>query len=340
MIGKHNDMAKKQLTIYKLHFTSPVHLGDARDDYSVSLKTIASDTMYAALTSCLAKLGKDIPDDGDLGCTISSLFPFYQKDEEAEAILFFPKPLKQTLPRLDDLTKAKSVKKVAWLDVYYFQKALNGDQLFDSAKDLNNIKGEYLTMETDFDKDFITTQVSPRVTVSRDFSEDARPFYMDRVFFKDHSGLFFVAEGGNSLLESALTLLQHEGIGTDRNVGNGYFEYGKESIELNLPKETDYAISLSSFIPESKDQLSKLIAGKNVAYDFVRRGGWITTPPHNTIRKNFIHAFTAASVFSHNINNIEQMGKIVDLKPTLDFEPRIDHPIWRCGKSLFIPLKL
>ena len=60
-------MAKRKFTIYKLHFTSPLHIGDARDDYSVSLKTIASDTMYAALTSCLAKLGESIPPKGDLG---------------------------------------------------------------------------------------------------------------------------------------------------------------------------------------------------------------------------------------------------------------------------------
>lgn len=69
-----------EFKIYKLHFTTPLHLGDARDDYSISLRSISSDTMYAALTSCMAKLGKenDIK-NGDLNCSISSLFPFYQK---------------------------------------------------------------------------------------------------------------------------------------------------------------------------------------------------------------------------------------------------------------------
>jgi hypothetical protein len=70
---------KETFLIYKLHFTTPLHLGDARDDYSVSLKSIASDTMYAALTACLAKIGKEIPPDGDLGFTIRKpgnfLFP-------------------------------------------------------------------------------------------------------------------------------------------------------------------------------------------------------------------------------------------------------------------------
>lgn len=333
-------MAKHTFKIYKLHFTSPLHIGDARDDYSVSLKTIASDTMYAALTSCLAKLGKDIPNNGDLGCTISSLFPFYQREKGTDAILFFPKPLKQNLPTLNDLTKAKSVKKVSWLDKTYFEKIINGEQLFANEGDVNNVKGDFLTNNSMFDEKFISSQVFPRVTVSRDGSEDAKPFYMDRIFFKDYSGLYFMAEGDTSNIKLALNLLQTEGIGTDRNVGNGYFEYEDESLELELPDNANCSLALSSFIPESKEQLTQLLDGDNVAYDFARRGGWITTPPHNTIRKNVIYAFTAASVFVKQTSDVYILGRIVDLRPQLDFDPKVKHPIWRCGKALFIPTKI
>ena len=105
------------LKIYKLHFTSPLHISDEKaEDYSTSLKSIDSDTFYAAITSCLAKLGKDIPDGGDFGFTMSNLFPFYQKDENTEVVFFFPKPLKQTLPKLEDVSFAKKIKKVQWLD--------------------------------------------------------------------------------------------------------------------------------------------------------------------------------------------------------------------------------
>lgn len=334
-------MAKHSFTIYKLHFTSPLHIGDARDDYSVSLKTIASDTMYAALTSCLAKLGKEIPNNGDLGCTISNLFPFYQKEKGTDAILFFPKPLKQILPTLNDLTKAKTVKKVSWLDKTYFEKVINGEQLFANDSDVNNVKGDFLTNASMFDEKFISSQVFPRVKVSRDGSEDAKPFYMDRIFFKDYSGLYFMVEGDTSKIKPALDLLQSEGIGTDRNVGNGYFEYEERSVELELPDHTNYSLSLSSFIPQSKEQLTELLDGDDVAYDFARRGGWITTPPHNTIRKNVIYAFTSASVFSKQTSDVYTMGKIdVDLKPKIEFEPEVKHSIWRCGRALFIPIKI
>lgn len=336
-------MAKHTFNIYKLHFTSPLHLGDARDDYGVSLKSIASDTMYAALISSLAKLGEEIPKDGDLKCTISSLFPFYQKDKaDGNAVLFFPKPLKQTLPKSKKaVEERKKIKKVTWLDASYFTKILRGEQLFDEQTIGGNaIQGEFMT-DALIDKDFISSQVSPRVTVSRDFSEDAKPFYMDRVTFKGYSGLFFIADGDVSLLEKALNLLQHEGIGTDRNVGNGYFEYEKDLIDLEIPDDANFVMSLSSFVPESKEQLQAMLESNEVAYDFQRRGGWITTPPYNTLRKNVIYAFTAASVFKSQCSGIECKGKVsVDLKPEINWDAKLEHSIWRCGRALFLPIKL
>lgn len=320
--------------VYKLHFKTPLHLGDERDDYSISLKTIHSDTMYSALISSLAKMGNDIPQDGDLGFTISSLFPFYQENEESNANYFFPKPLKQTMPKLKDISKAKDVKKVLWLDKYYFEKIINGTSLFEDDESINCIKDEYLT-EANIEKDFISSQVFPRVTVSRSGQEDAKPFYMEKIFFTDNSGLFFIAQGETDLLEKALNLLQHEGIGTDRNVGNGFFEYTTDEIEINLPKDSVNIMSLSLFIPEDQQQLVKMFEGENVAYDFVRRGGWITTPPYNTYRKNAIYAFLPGSVF--NNRSSETHGKIVDLKPEIE-HANFSHSIWRNGKAIFIPI--
>lgn len=325
--------------IYKLHFTTPVHIGDNRDDYGISLKTIQSDAMYAAITSCLAKIGESIPANGDLGCTISSLFPFYQKDKESEAVCFLPKPMKQTLPSGErTIANAKMIKKVAWLDLNYFQKVINGKTLFEDDNDIDSIKKEYLT-DREIDSKFIDSLVSPRVKVPRQMNdaEKPMPFYMERIYFKDYSGLYFIADGDTTLLDKAIRLLQYEGLGTDRNVGNGFFEYETASLEIQLPECTNTALSLSVFIPESKDQLKEMLSKDSVAYDFIRRGGWITTPPHNTIRKNAIYAFLPASVFAMDNNNSCVCGKIVDLRPNID---DLLHPIWRNGKSIFIPIKL
>ena len=71
---------KQELIIYKLHFKTPVHFSDEREDYGKSLHSLHSDATYAALLASLAKIDYPIPENGELGFTISSLFPFYQKD--------------------------------------------------------------------------------------------------------------------------------------------------------------------------------------------------------------------------------------------------------------------
>jgi CRISPR-associated protein Csm4 len=331
---------KEDFLIYKLHFTMPLHLGDVRDDYSISLKSVASDTMYAALTACLAKIGREIPPNGDLGFSISSLFPFYQKDAESETVYFLPRPYKKLNLNVDDpLGNAKNIKKIAWIDADYFNKVINNEDIFLEGA---FFKKEYLTDKV-IDEMFIASDVSPRVKVPRDYSiiKDATPFYMDRVYFKDYSGLYFIVRGAVNLLNSALDVLQYEGIGTDRNVGNGQFIYETDHIEIDLPNEsqTYYALSLSMFIPESQKQLSAMLAGEKAGYDFARRGGWITTPPFNTYRKNAIYAFTHGSVFSMKMDNtVEIKGKIVDLSPDKEKVVDVGHRIWRNGKSFFVPI--
>ena len=100
--------------IYKLHFTAPLHIGDKRDDEGVSMKTIQSDTLMAALTAVLAKVGNKIPADGNLGFTVSCLFPYYQSGKEGRVSYFLPMPLQSRLPELTDVGNAKAVKKFRW----------------------------------------------------------------------------------------------------------------------------------------------------------------------------------------------------------------------------------
>lgn len=326
--------------IYKLRFTTPVHFGDNRDDYAISMKTLQSDALYAALMASLAKIGITIPDNGDLGFVISSLFPYYQTDKSnSDAVYFLPKPLGTQLPKLSNLNNAKKIKKVEWIDIDYMQKIVNGETFFQNDNDIDKIQGSFLSSK-DIDKDFIESQVSPRVTItSRIGDEDAKPFYMDRISFKGDSGLYFIAQGDCELLEKALNVLQYEGIGTDRNIGNGFFEVSRDIISLKF-RESDFVMNLSSFIPDSKEQLLSIIDDDKVAYDFIRRGGWITTFPHNTLRKSFIYAFTPGSVMKYRTDKLVELGSIKDLTPSLPKEMKINHKIWRSGKALFIPIIL
>ncbi|MCF6357416.1 MAG: type III-A CRISPR-associated RAMP protein Csm4 [Draconibacterium sp.] len=324
--------------IYKLRFTTPLHIGDERADYGTSLQTIHSDTLYAAITSVLAKISYPIPDDGDFGFSISSLFPYYEKDKKP--VYFLPKLKSQTIPSKDLQTVAKKIKKIEWLDVGFFNKQINGEELFTDGFDTNLLEnGKYLTKQP-IDKEFISKEVNPRVQVSRDFSKDAEPFYMERLYFKHKSGMYFIAVGNDEklkIIDTALKVLKDEGIGTDRTIGNGFFEVDSDYIELNLPKSNKVS-NLSLFLPETQKQIDELLKGDNIAYDFQKRGGWITDSGLNTFRKNTVQMFSESSVFLQN-KNVEKefvLGKIVDLKPK-GIEA---HPIWRSGKAIFIPVKI
>ena len=333
--------------VYRLHFTAPLHISDIRDDASISQRTVFSDTLYAALTSCLAKVGK-IPKSGDLGCTISDLFPFYQLTSKDKPVFFLPMPLQTTLPNLTDPADAKKVKKVKWVDAELYGRLLNGEKFFDKETSCTEmIQAYYLTkvvlpVDSKGSKDFICSDVMQRVKVEdRTGEKPALPYYVDRISFKDESGLYFLALGNTALLEEAMQILKMEGIGTDRHVGYGFFDFEKqEDFIINVPDDATHQVSLSVFIPESEDKLKELLSDDKVAYDFTRRGGWVTTHPYNTIRKNAIYAFTSGSVFCGTSEGFCS-GQIVDLKPKGDDgKELVNHSIWRNGRSIMLPIKM
>ncbi|MDD2324117.1 MAG: type III-A CRISPR-associated RAMP protein Csm4 [Candidatus Cloacimonadaceae bacterium] len=329
---------KKIFTVYKLHFTSPIHLGDERDDYTRSLRILHSDSFYAALTASLAKAGYPFEEDfdGDLGFHTSSLFPFYQKKEETEPVYFFPSPkISFQLPQ-DQIAQHKKLKKVKYFDLSFFENLAAGGVPNESM--FKAIQGDFCS-EREI-PEFMTREMLQRATVPRipaqdGGAKDTETFYTERIRFIGESGLYFLCEGDITLLEKALDILKEEGIGTDRNVGNGYFSYSTDSISIDLPDEGDYAMNLSLYVPEDKDEAGIMLEGKP-AYSLIRRGGWITTPPYNTYRKNRVYAFEEGSQFQFKLSECTVKGKIVDLKPKIEYNP-IDHPIYRSGIALFIP---
>jgi CRISPR-associated protein Csm4 len=329
-------------SVYRLYFTAPLHIGSHQDDESQSKKALSSDALYAALTSCLAKSGDDIPADGDLGFTISNLFPYYQREAASCPVYFLPMPLHIWQARLKDVSVAKKVKKVKWVDAALFANILSGH--FDMNISLPFVQEAYLTQtelpeDANGSKEFVKSEVSQRVTLeSRTGDKDARPYFVDKVLFRHHAGLYFMAEGNTERLDRVLRLLSLEGLGTDRNVGFGFFDYQKDRISIELPQQADHQIALSLLIPESEEQLKALLDSEQVAYDFTRVGGWITTSPYTTLRKNAIYGFLPGSILKcADIGKCSPIGRIVDLQPQVgSLTP--DHPIWRCGRSLMLPI--
>lgn len=327
-------------TIYQLHFNSPLHVADKHEAADVSLKTVQSDTLMAALFSCLAKTGIDLPDNGNLGFITSSLFPYYQKDADSNPVYFLPLPMMVEQSLTKNPSMAKRIKKVRWASSNLYGRILAGESnVYGKTEgDFSYVHGLYLAdkeMLEDGD-DFITSNVMQRVKIeNRTGQEDALPYFVDRVLFKDHSGLYFLVTGDTSMADKAIALLADEGIGTDRNVGFGSFTYTKGQIIIDTPETTSHQVALSMLIPESEQELQEMLDSKAVAYDFERRGGWITTYPHNTLRKNAVYAFLPGSVFKSS--GKDTMGRIVDLAPSEI--NGMNHPVWRDGRAIMLPIR-
>lgn len=326
--------------LFRINLKTPLHLSDPRGDYGYSEKLLHSDTLYAALISALAKIGKlgSVSATGDLGCTITSLFPFVKFDDKFR--YFFPKPFGNIpVDEQQQKLKLKELKRIAWLEQSCYESVLNKQEIQLDAKKGNFIFGQYLS-SFPIEEDFMFAQTVPRIAVPRsqaDNNGDTRIFYMERIYFTGNAGLFFLAQGDTLKLEEALQVLQHEGIGTDRNVGQGFFEFEREDqFTLNVPDEADHATNLSLFCPTDQSELMAIQQSEYARWEILKRGGWINTDGLSGVRKKSVYMFREGSVFQ--TQSIE-LGKVnINLTPRAEGLV-VDHTIWRCGRSIFIPLK-
>jgi CRISPR type III-A-associated RAMP protein Csm4 len=322
----------KQSKIFQLHFKTPLHLSDVRADYGSSEKRLHSDSLTAAIMHTWAVLGKEEwIEKENFGFTVSSLFPFTINSDVP--VYFFPKPFKN--PKLEDTndtTIFKKLKSVEYYDWAFF-KAVCADEEISLIED--NFQGKYLTKRK-IDKNFVSSTIRVRIRKPRNEQEDTEPFYMEQLYFNENAGLWGMIQFDNDEAENrfkiAMDFLEDAGLGTDRNVGNGQFKCRWDTeTRLGIDLESEYAVALSLFCPESSEQLSEMLDDENVRYETVKRGGWISEP-FNSYRKRSVMMFSEGSIFK---TTPDAKGAVVELQPNI-----VKQPIYRSGKSLFLPIKL
>lgn len=323
----------KELIIAKLHFTGPLHLSKGKpNNYEDSDEILRSDTLKSAMYAVgLQIFGESVVNKQDFleKFQISSAFPFCGAD------LFFPKPMIR-LPFKsdkgdDDTTFAKDLKKLKYLNQLGFEAALNAD---DSQKieDILRRGGE----------DIFKKVIQQRVSIDAETHESV-PFYIEKMYFKESAGLYFIIQFEESLketLKEVINALGESGVGTNKNLGCGTFQFdGFETITLNVPDSTECRwMNLSLYCP-NKAEIDDNTEGGVLSrsdYSLIKRGGWLASPEneeHLTLRKKSIFMFSEGSVFD---SKVAPKGKIVNLRPK---EYAHIHDVWRDGTSIFLPVK-
>ena len=326
------------------NFKGGLHLSRGLTNaYDKSLDTLHSDTIKSALfVSALSLYGPEQVNERFLeSFKISSAFPFFNSKTKEKSLYFFPKPEINRLPIdiMEHEGKEKKLKKLKYLEKGLFERIIAGEASILSSEDFS---GAYAaapelrlraTLLKEGCEDITLTHPYQHVSISRDHSTDSEPYYVDKIFFHDNAGLFFLVEAeGETLymLKAAMRLLADNGIGTDRNVGNGQFEAGFDQIELNVPAQAECEMALSLYCPIREEVGQQAL--ERAYYSLVKRGGYVSSPEreeHQTLRKKSIYMFGEGSLFpSHS----DRKGKIVNLKP--DYKG-FDHPVWRDGQAIF-----
>ena len=353
-------MTQKFTAIILRNFKGGLHLSLGKEDnYDRTQSMLHSDTLKSAIAVCALQLG--LSEGGDdlkkfmESFCISSAYPMATVKDKNQ--YFFPKPnvtqrLSVKLDKQPEVTNSKcpekiatdekKAKKVAYVEKSLFEKLLVKEQTITSE----HIKGGKFAFATepDIDPDFelFKTQADQHVTIPRDGASDSTPYFMDKLYFNEGCGMFFLTDAEGKRLKhliSCIRLLADNGIGTDRTTGHGQFEFDEskdtEPITLNLPENATYQLSLSLYCPEQAEIEGQL---NQSYYDLIKRGGFIASPAndnHLSVRKKTVYMFVEGSLFPNTSN---RKGKIVDLKPDdVKGQLAIEHSIWRDGTGIFLP---
>lgn len=322
----------QQFDCIKLYFTSPLHLSRGRENFDESARVLHSDTIAAALFVSARQLGAS---EGDaLGMLdafrLSSAFPFWQSE------YFFPKPMVALDFDIKDVPlekQGKPFKKIRFLGKSWFEKVIHREPaIIDEQIHLKN-KGFLSEHPVGL---VYKADVTQRVTIAPDYTEDAKPFYSERVYFGKEAGLYLLVQwqdvAAQELFRRSFRLLGDLGIGTDRSIGNGFFEPVFESLTLRTPEDATHKCALGLYLPAENDLSAEDI--DNASWGFTKRGGYIAgapDPEHITLRKRSVYMFEEGSVFP----NKPLTGKRVDLKPAWQ---GLDYPVWREGRPIFVPI--
>lgn len=354
--------------LVKLKFgRSPTHFGELGIGMEETSERVRSDSLFSAWVTAYARLwGKDAvaellqnfpissSDDPDRSplkppFSLSSTFIFQERGDKT--LYYLPKPLKFPLgyPVGEDLDFTKTYKSLAFLPLdlwhrWYQEKGFtpnDSDDLINYAK--KHLVNALCKAGTSYEDAFKHHTV-PKIAVDRT-TRATNLYHVGFVHFqweKNSSGLYFLLhfpEENPTLedrLRSALNILGEEGIGGERSSGAGRFE----AEWLPLPDEWESVVNFSSAqyhslistfwdSPISPDLLN------DASYELKERGGWISSPSSGQqLRRQAVRMFTEGSVFS-----AVPQGKLVDVTPNgrLKFQ---DHPIYRSGISMSLPIKI
>ncbi len=314
--------------IYKLRFKSPLQVFSDPLSMGKPDVVIHSDTLFSAVVNSIVSL---------FGSASEDLFispPFVTSSAFAYSgdVLFFPRP-RISINGLNQAL-AKRMKKTEFVSEEILRALIANNKI--ELSDNNFYPGGFLSSRN-VNIPVLKVQELPRCRIGR-ISSESEIFYSQRVVFSPDAGLFFLARFSNEKFKSevfdpAFSYLSDTGIGGDRSIGNGRFEFSCSKFDLpEVNEDKKYFMNLSLYCP-TKDEIERGIL-ESARYAMKKRQNWIYSNGPQPIRSKSVMMFMEGSIFS-NVPNSK--GKIVNTTPEVAGK-YIDHPVYRSGVLFGVPV--
>jgi len=185
----------------------------------------------------------------------------------------------------------------------------------------------------------------PRVTVDR-ISSASNLFHTGRVTFAPGCGLWFgvnwrrpaalLSDGvaWRAAFEQALSLLADSGLGGERTVGYGAFQWRNGgSVCWPSPAADAPYVTLSRYHPRPSEAPGAF-TGDAVAYSLVAVAGYLQTPTGAAQRRRRLWLAAEGSVLRAVGDG--PYGDLTDVRPQVG---RFPHPVWRYGLACSVAVE-
>lgn len=311
-------------SLYRLNFSTGLHIGTSNGGPSLDSgeMTIHSDTIFSALCCDCGDEDRNrlysYFAQGNL--MISGANPF--QDEE----YFLPKPIipytgKRQEP-IENLS-GKIFKKIKYIPLTLFDEYL-GSLAGETVLEPERIKNEFGKMS-----------LHERVAITG--QEQSLPYYVGVWRFFQGTGLYLILQYKENEVRNFFTerlkSLGLSGIGGKRASGLGKFqveecELPQKLSDLLEDEAAEYHMLLGTALPKA-DEINQVLEGS--WYSVVRRGGFVQSESYavQQRRKRTIYMLGPGSCLKTRFE-----GEIFDLSEGGS------HPVWRCGKSIFLGVRL
>ncbi len=323
---------------YFLHFTAPVHFGLEGIGQERIEERVRSDTLWGAIIQQWLLLYEEDPDwlCQEPPFQVSSSFPLIAGNA------YFPMPigaldkLVAEVAAMEGPVQVKDLKKIRYLSQSLFQKVAAGYRPTLEDVLVPGAVFPFLDAGNKQEKAFCVEQ-RPRLETDQlcGGGQEGAFFYCADQYFFDKSGLWFLADFDSSearqRFEASLRLLGDNGLGADRSVGRGQFDFSCAKFSPQDKGKTAAYLLLFLYHPTESEVKEGILEAPCSAYSLIKRSGHAGSVKTARFRRSDVWMIEEGAVLPFMPSG--------DIPLVLQKTERIPHNVYRCGRAFCLSLQ-